>query len=66
MSDKFNSHTDLSGPQSELIRKAHQLFLSDKGQKAIESAIEKSNQVRQELEDLQCSDPKNLDVVVNL
>ena len=66
MSDKLNSSSDQQDQQSDLIEKAHAWFLSAEGKKAIESAIEKSDQFKQELGDLQCSDPKNLDVVVNL
>ena len=66
MSDKLNSSSDQKDDQSELIEKVHAWFLSVDGKKAIESSIKKSDQFKQELEDLQCSDPKNLDVVVNL
>ena len=66
MSDNLNSSSDQKNQVSEQVKKAHAWFKSEEGKKAIESAIEKSDQFKQALESLQCSDPKNLDVVVNL
>lgn len=49
-----------------LTSKAKEWLTSIEGQKAIDSAIEKSDKQKERLSDLQCVDPKTLDLVVNL